>query len=125
MFIAWEMSKGETFPKIEPFEPLSTKFSSLRYLSDKGKQFQSNTVFHTYYLQLKRDIESIPPITLNTLHRFNPLVKFHADKHFIYITARKDEHKEVLQSYYKLIEEDLEEITKEWPPELLIPIDPT
>jgi hypothetical protein len=35
-----------------------------------------------------------------------------------------NEHKEVLQSYYKLTEEDLEEITKEWHVELLIPVDP-
>jgi hypothetical protein len=36
-----------------------------------------------------------------------------------------DEHKEELQSYYKLTEEDLEEITKDWSTELLIPADPT
>jgi hypothetical protein len=36
-----------------------------------------------------------------------------------------DEHKEELQSYYKLTEEDLEEITKDWSAELLIPADPT
>jgi hypothetical protein len=35
-----------------------------------------------------------------------------------------DEHKEELQSYYKLTEEDLEEITKDWSAELLIPADP-
>jgi hypothetical protein len=52
-------------------------------------------------------------------------VKFHGDRHFIYITTHRDEHKEVLQIYYKLMEEDLEEITKEWPAELLIPVDPT
>jgi hypothetical protein len=34
-----------------------------------------------------------------------------------------DESKEELQSYYKITEEDLEEITKEWPTEYLIPID--
>jgi len=50
---------------------------------------------------------------LNTLHRFRPLAKFCVDRHFIYITACGDEHKEELQSYYKLIEEDMEEITKE------------
>ena len=72
-------------------------------------------MFHTYYLQLKRAFEAIPRMTLKTLHRFRPFVKFHADKHFIYIIVRGDEHKEVLQSYYKLTEEDLEEITKEWP----------
>jgi hypothetical protein len=36
-----------------------------------------------------------------------------------------DEHKEDLHSYYKLTEEDLEEITKDWSTELLIPTDPT
>ena len=59
----------------------------------------------------------------NTLQRFRPFVNFHADKCFIYITTRRDEHKEELQSYYKLIEEDMEEITKEWPVEFLIPVD--
>jgi hypothetical protein len=122
-FIAWEMPEGATFPEIEPSEPLAAKFTTLWYSSDMEKQWQSNAVFHTYYLQLKRAIESFPRMTLNTLHRFRPLVKFCADRHFIYITVRGDEHKEELQSYYKLTEEDMEEITKEWPAEFLIPVD--
>jgi hypothetical protein len=60
---------------------------------------------------------------LNTLDRFRPLMKFCVDRHFIYITARADENKEELQSYYKLIEEDLEEITKKWHVEFLIQVD--
>jgi hypothetical protein len=86
-FIAWEMPEGATFPEIEPSEPLAVKFTTLWYSSDMAKQWQSNVVFHTYYLQLKRAIESSPRMTLNTLHRFRPFVKFHADRHFIYITA--------------------------------------
>jgi hypothetical protein len=82
-------------------------------------------VFHTYYLQLKRAIESFPHMTSNTLHRFRPIVKFHIDRHFIYITMCGDEHKEELQSYYKLTEEDMEEITKEWPAEFLVPVEQT
>jgi hypothetical protein len=35
-----------------------------------------------------------------------------------------NEHKEELQSYYKLTEEYLEEITKDWSAELLISVDP-
>jgi uncharacterized sporulation protein YeaH/YhbH (DUF444 family) len=35
-----------------------------------------------------------------------------------------DAHKKQLQSYYKLTEEDLEEITKEWSVDLLIPANP-
>jgi hypothetical protein len=58
-------------------------------------------------------------MTLNTLHRFRPLMKFSMDLHFIYITACVDEHKEELQYYYKLTEDDLEEITKEWSVDLL------
>jgi hypothetical protein len=119
------MLEGATFPEIEPSEPLATKFTTLWYSSDMEKQWQSNAVFHTYYLQLKRAIESFPRMTSNTLHRFRPLVKFHADRHFIYITAHGDEHKEELQSYYKLTEEDMEEITKEWPAEFLVPVEQT
>jgi hypothetical protein len=119
------MLQGVNFPKIEPFEPLVVKFTSLWYSSDMGKQWQENTVFHTYYLQLKRDIEAIHYMTPNTLHMFKPFLKFHTDKHFIYITVLGDKHKEVLESYYKCIEEDLEEISKEWPVELLILVDPT
>jgi hypothetical protein len=63
-------------------------------------------------------------MTPNTLHRFRPLMKFNADRHFIYITACADEHKKQLQSYYKMMEEDLEEITKDWSADLLIPADP-
>jgi hypothetical protein len=47
------------------------------------------------------------------------------DRHFIYLTPRADEHQEQLQSYYKLTEEDLEEITKEWSVDLLVSADPT
>jgi hypothetical protein len=101
------------------------KFTMLWYSINMGKQWQSNVVFHTYYLQLKRAIEAVPRMMPNTLHRFRTFVNFHADKHFIYITACGDEHKEVLQSYYKITEEDLEEITKEWPIELLISVYPT
>jgi hypothetical protein len=43
----------------------------------------------------------------------------------IYITMRAYEHKEELQSYYKLIEEDLEDISKDWSVKLLILVDPT
>jgi hypothetical protein len=51
-------------------------------------------------------------------------MKFNENQHFIYITMRVDEHKEQLQSYYKLTKEDLEEITKDWSVDLLIPTDP-
>jgi hypothetical protein len=64
-------------------------------------------------------------MTSNTLHRFRPIAKFHTDRHFIYITAHGDEHKEELQSYYNLIEEDMEEITKEWLAKFLIPVEQT
>jgi hypothetical protein len=50
-------------------------------------------------------------------------MKFSADLHFTYITTCTDEHKQQLQSYYKLIEDDLEEITKEWSVDLLVPAD--
>jgi uncharacterized protein YsxB (DUF464 family) len=61
----------------------------------------------------------------NTLQRFRPLLKFSADQHFIYITMRANEHKEQLQLYYKITEEDLEEITKDWSVDILIPAEPT
>ena len=90
-FISWEMPEGVTFPDIDPFEPLTMKFTTLWYLRDMGKQWQSNAIFHTYYLQLKRDIESFPHMTSNTLDRFRPLMKFYADRHFIYITMHAEE----------------------------------
>jgi hypothetical protein len=86
-FVTWEMPEGETFPEFESFEPLAARFTTLWYSSDMEKQWQSNAVFQTYYLQLKRDIESFPHMMPNTIHRFRPLAKFHADRHFIYITA--------------------------------------
>jgi hypothetical protein len=51
-------------------------------------------------------------------------MKFYADRHFIYLRARTDKYKDQLQSYYKLTKEDLEEITKDWSIDLLIPVDP-
>jgi hypothetical protein len=52
-FVSWEMLEGATFPDIESFEPLAAKFATLWYSTDMNKQWQSNVVFHTYYLQLK------------------------------------------------------------------------
>jgi hypothetical protein len=118
------MSEGATFLDIEPFEPLAAKFSTLWYSSDMNKKWHSNVLFHTYYNQLKIAIQSKPHMTPNTIHRFRPLMKFNADRNFIYITVRVDEDKQKLQSYYKLMEEDLDEITKKWSVDLLIPADP-
>jgi hypothetical protein len=87
------MLEGTTFPEIELFQPLVAKFTTLWYSSDMEKQWKSNAMFHTYYLQLKRAIKYFPPMMLNTLPRFRPLAKFRADKHLIYITSREDEHK--------------------------------
>jgi hypothetical protein len=61
-------------------------------------------------------------MTLPTLHQYQPIVKFCADPHFIYITTRRDEHQKELQSYYKLTDEDMEKITKEWPEEFFVPV---
>jgi hypothetical protein len=109
-----------TFPDIELFKPLAAKFSTLWYSSDMEKQWQSNTIFHTYYLQLKRAIESFPRMMPNTLDKFKPLMNFCANRHFIYITTRADKSKEDIQSYYNLIEKDLEEMTKDNSTEFLI-----
>jgi hypothetical protein len=50
-------------------------------------------------------------------------MKFYVDRHFIYITVWANKHKEDIYSYYKLREEDLEEINKDWSTDFLIPID--
>jgi hypothetical protein len=89
-----------------------------------NKQWQSNVVFHAYYDQVKNSIQSTPRLTPNTLHRFLPLIKFSVHRHFTYIIVHADEHKQQLQSYYKLTDEDLEKITKEWSADLLVPADP-
>jgi hypothetical protein len=62
-------------------------------------------------------------MTPNTLHQYRPLAKFHADRHFIYITTHSNESKEELQFYYKQTDEDMVKITKEWPTKFLIPVE--
>jgi hypothetical protein len=62
-------------------------------------------------------------MTSNTLHRFRPFVKFMQIDILFISLARADENKEEIQYYYKLTEEDMEEITKEWPAKFLIPVD--
>jgi hypothetical protein len=88
------------------------------------KKWKSNVIFHVYYNQLKASIRSEPHITLNTLERFRPLIKFSVDRHFIYLIPHADELQEQIQSYYKPTEEDLKEITKEWLVDLLVSEDP-
>jgi len=106
------MPEGATFLEVEPSNPLATRFPTLWYTNDMSKKWQSNVVFHAYYEQLKRVIEAFPWMTLNTFHHYRPLAKFHVDQHFIYITMLRDESKEELHSYYKLTDEDMDEITK-------------
>jgi hypothetical protein len=93
-FVAWELLEGTTFSDLDPFEPLATKFSTLWYSNDMRKQWKSNVILHVYYNQLKASIRSEPRITLNTLQRFQPLIKFNMNHHFIYLTPRADEHQE-------------------------------
>ena len=57
-----------------------------------------------------------------TLHQYRPIAKFRVDRNFIYITALRDESKEELQSYYKLTDEDMEYIMKEWLEEFQAPV---
>jgi hypothetical protein len=90
------MPEGVTLFEIERFEPLVMKFTTIWYSSDMGKQWQSNTVFHTYYLELRSAIESFPCMTSNTMDRFKPLMKFRIDRNFFYINARTDERREEL-----------------------------
>jgi len=71
---------------------------------------------------LKLAIQSEPRMTPTTLHKFQ--LKFNTDRHFIYIKMHVDEHKQQLQSYYKLTEEEIKEITKDWSKDLLIPANP-
>jgi hypothetical protein len=44
------MPEEEAFPEVNPLESLATMFSTLWYTSDMAKQWQSNVVFHDYYL---------------------------------------------------------------------------
>jgi hypothetical protein len=51
-------------------------------------------------------------------------MKFNMDRQFIYITVCINENHQQLQSYYKLTEDYLEEITKECLVDFLVPTDP-
>jgi len=54
------MPEGSTFPEVDPSEPLDARFSTLWYTNDMVKQWQSNMMFHDYYLLLKSAIEAFP-----------------------------------------------------------------
>jgi hypothetical protein len=57
-FVTWEMPEGATFPEFEPSEPLVARFTTLWYTSDMANQWNSNVLFHAYYLHLMHAIES-------------------------------------------------------------------
>jgi hypothetical protein len=78
-FVSWKMLEGAAFLEVEPTELLDAWFATLWYTDDMVKQWKSNVVFHTYYLQLKRAIKSFPQMTQNTLHQYRPLAKFCTD----------------------------------------------
>jgi len=78
------------------------------------KKWKANVVCPAYYQQLKVSIELSACMALHTLYQYRPLAKFFIDPHFIYITVHRDEIKEELQCYYKLTDENMEQIMKEW-----------
>jgi hypothetical protein len=49
-FTIWEMPEGATFLDIDPFEPLTTNFTTLWYSSNMGKQWQLNEVSISHIL---------------------------------------------------------------------------
>jgi hypothetical protein len=59
-FITWQMPEGVTIPEVDPSEPLVARFTTLWYMSYMEKQWQSNVMFHAYYLHLTHAIESFP-----------------------------------------------------------------
>jgi hypothetical protein len=79
-------------------------------------------MFHAYYQHLKVVIESFPCMIPHTLDKYRQVAKFQADPHFLYIIVCRDENQEDLHSYYKLTNEYMDQITKEWPEEFLVPI---
>jgi hypothetical protein len=48
LFLVVIFSEGETFPEVEPSEPLVTRFSTLWYTNDMAKQWRLKDFFHTY-----------------------------------------------------------------------------
>jgi hypothetical protein len=84
------------------------------------KQWQSNVVFHGYYQQLKVSIKSFLHMTLHTLHQYQPIAKVPHDPHFIYITTKKMSTRKNYSHTTSWTDEDMEQITKEWPEEFLV-----
>jgi hypothetical protein len=48
------------------------------------------------------------------------IAKFRIDPHFIYITVQRYENQEILQSYYKLTDVEMEHIIKDWQKTFLV-----
>ena len=66
---------------------------------------------------MKAAIESFPRMTPRNLHEYHPLEKLHTDPHFLYITMHRGENHERFQSYYKIVDADMEQIIKDRPQE--------
>lgn len=58
-----------------------------------------------------------------TLQEFHPYVKFSAEPHCFYVTARRDKARQKFPTYYKLTNEDIRDIIKGWPEEFQNPVD--
>jgi hypothetical protein len=49
-FIAWEIPEDVVFLETLPFEPLAVKFNTLWYTTYMSRKWQSNILFHRYYI---------------------------------------------------------------------------
>ena len=70
-------------------------------------------VFYYYYDQLCKAINSSPCVTQEVTDAYGKIINFVADRHHIYLLPRAQEGNDRHISYYRMMQEDIEQVIKD------------
>ena len=79
------------------------------------RQEANNTVFYYYYNQLSKAINSSPCVTHEVTDTYGRIIHFVVDRHHIYLQPRAQEGNDRHIGYYRMTQEDIEQVIKYQP----------
>ena len=113
-FMGWkELKQGLFLSTSLNFK--GTRFANLWETSDTKKQDANNMVFYYYYEQLCKAISIIPCVTHEITDIYGIIIHFVVDQHHIYLQPRVQKGDEKHIGYYRMTQEDIEQVIKDHP----------
>ena len=91
------------------------RFANLWVTIDAKKQDTNNVVFYFYYEQLCKAISVSSRVTCEVIDMYGKIMHFTVDQHHIYLQPRTQKGCERNLGYYRMTQEDIEQVIKDQP----------